>query len=177
MNQRILTYQMTTNGITTDETVMLTKDRTNSERWELMKEIITELRNFESRYATKINKIHFYYINDYQIEEFSHISIPKQIKAEIGIYMDDTLTKLYPYIIKDHMFFLDCSKQIDKYEEMILSNILLSKKGLEITNNKLSNIKFIENASKDIINNEKLKQIDFNMRWMLWSKAYLLYDF
>ena len=151
------------------------KKRTGSEYFDLMKEIITDLRNFESKYATKILTIHHYYTNDYQIEEFSYISMRNQIKCDIGLYMDDELTSFYPYVIKDHMFFLECSKSIPKYDEIILNNIIMSSKGLEITKTKLANSRFMENASYDIIRNEQIKHEDFEMRWELWTKAYLLF--
>ncbi len=90
--------------------------------------------------------------------------------------MDDSLTDLYPFIVKDHMFFLECSKPILKYDEIILNNMISAKKGIENTNNKLGNEKFMKNASEEVINNEKNKQIDFNMKWYLCTKSYLLYE-
>jgi valyl-tRNA synthetase len=82
---------------------------------------------------------------------------------------------LYPYVIGDHMFFLKCSKPIPKYDEFIMNSLIQSKRGLEMTNNKLSNPKFIEKAPSDIIELEKRKLEDFGFKWELWTKAYLLY--
>jgi hypothetical protein len=138
--------------------------------------IITELRGFESRFSTKIESIHNYWRNHFMIEKLLDDCSEKMLKAKCGLYMDDSLTSLYPYIIHNQMFFLKCSKVINNYNDFILNNIQSSKKGLEITKTKLSNPKFIEKAPEEILNIERKKEIDFGYKWELWTKAFLLYE-
>ena len=57
-----------------------------------------------------------------------------------------------------------------------MSSLIQSKKGLEMTNVKLSNPKFIEKAPLEIIELEKKKLEDFGFKWELWTKAYLMYE-
>jgi hypothetical protein len=57
-----------------------------------------------------------------------------------------------------------------------MTSLIQSKKGLDMTNGKLSNTKFIENAPDSVINLEKKKLEDFGFKWELWTKAYLLYE-
>ena len=86
---------------------MSTKNRNIIELGFLIQEIITELRNFESKFSTKILTIHNYWTNNSLIERELEFASNKFLKAECGLYMDDNeLTNLYPFIIQDHMFFL-----------------------------------------------------------------------
>jgi hypothetical protein len=179
MNERNLTYKMSINGgkTWTEETISLPRPRTGNEYWLLMREIITELRGFESRFSTKILQIRHYWKNDINIEIASEGLIPSILKAKIGTYMDDQeITSLYPYVINDHMFFIESSKPIKNYDEFILTNIIQSKKGLEMTNGKLGSSKFLEKADSEIIKIERIKKGDFEFKWELWTKAYLLYE-
>jgi len=152
------------------------KQRTPGQLWTFMTEMITELRGFESRFQTKITRLHHYWSNDYNLETASESFIPKLLKADIGIYMDDCLTDLYPYPIKDQMFFLECSKPIPNYQDFILTSLSSSKKGFEMTKGKLGNQKFLEKAPEEIILMEKQKMEDFGFRWELWTKAFLIYE-
>ena len=158
-------------------TIDLPKSRSYSEMWMFMTEIISELRGFESRFATKILKIHHYWKNDPIIEIASYGFIPPLLKSSIGTYIDDQeLTNLYPYAIKDHMFFIESSKPIENYSEFILTNLIQSKKGLDMTNGKLGSPKFLEKADPEIIKIENIKKQDFEFKWELWTKAYILYE-
>ena len=140
----------------------------------LLQEITTELRNFESKFSTKIELIYNFDSNHLIIENNLHLAT-KNLKVDILEHLENT-TGLYPYVIGDQMFFLKCSKTISKYEDFILTSLIQSGKGLEITKSKLSNIKFIENALESVIAMEKKKFQDFEFKWELWTKAYLLYD-
>ena len=149
----------------------------------LLKIIITDLRNFESKFSTKIECIHNFYTNHYIIEQNLPYLAKTMLKADTGefclddgIWRTEFMSGLYPYIISDHMFFLKCSKPISKYDEFILTSLSQAKKGIEMTFAKLNNPKFIENAPTDIIELEKKKLDDFGFKWELWTKAYFLYE-
>jgi len=148
----------------------------------LLQDITTDLRNFESKFSTKIELIYNFYTNHWVIEENLPLAT-KSLKCDISQYcLDDGIWRmeympgLYPYVIGDHMFILKCSKPIPKYDEFIMTSLIQSKKGLDMTNGKLSNTKFIENAPDSVINLEKKKLEDFGFKWELWTKAYLLYE-
>lgn len=148
----------------------------------LLQDITTELRNFESKFSTKIELIYNFYTNHFIIEHNLHLAT-RYLKVDIAdYYLDDGIWRmeympsLYPYVIGDQMFIIKCSKIIPKYEDFILTSLTQSKKGLEITKNKLSNTKFIENALESVIVMEKKKLEDFEFKWELWTKAYLLYE-
>jgi hypothetical protein len=148
----------------------------------LLQDITTDLRNFESKFSTKIELIYNFYTNHWVIEQNLSLDT-RSLKCNISeYYLDDGIWRmeympgLYPYVIGDHMFILKCSKPIPKYDEFIMTSLIQSKKGLEITNGKLSNIKFMENAPDSIILLEKKKLEDFGFKWELWTKAYLLFE-
>lgn len=151
------------------------KQRTPGQLWTYMTEMITELRGFESRFQTKIIRLHHYWSNDHNLEMASESFIPKLLKADIGLYMDDTPTQLYPYPIKDQMFFLECSKEIPNYQDFIMMSLIQSKRGHDQTMGKLGNQKFLEKAPEEIILMEKQKLEDFGFRWELWTKSFLIY--
>lgn len=153
------------------------KKRTPSQLWDLMTETITELRGFESRFRTKILTVSHFWKNDLEFEAASESFLPKLLKAELGTYVDDQgTTNMYPYAIKDHLFFIECSNPIPNYQEFILSNLESSKKGFGITKFKLDNPKFVEKAPPEIIDSERKKLEDFGYRWELWTISYLMYD-
>jgi Valyl tRNA synthetase tRNA binding arm len=149
----------------------------------LLRIITTELRNFESKFSTKIECIHNFYTNHWVIETNLPYIAKVMLKSDTGeYYIDDGIYRieqmngLYPFVISNQMFLLKCSKPIPKYDEFILTSLIGSKKGISISKGKLENSSFMEKAPQEIIDLEKKKLEDFGFKWELWTKAYLMYD-
>ena len=172
------TYSLSTDdGKTWQEITYFSNERNIIEVGNLIRDITTELRGFESRFAVKIDSVRSYFRNDPLVERELEWILPKSNKISLNIYIDDQeLTSLYPFVVQDHLFFIKCDKDIPNYEDFILANLTSAKKGHTISEGKLSSKAFVEKAPNDIIELENRKLQDFGFKWELWTKAFFLYD-
>lgn len=143
----------------------------------LTRDIVTDFRGFESRFAVKIISIRNWYKNTSIVEQHLEFLAKKLMNILTEVYIDDNEnTDYYPLIVEDHMFFLKTNKKISNYSSFILESLVSSKKGCEVSTKKLSNQAFVEKAPKEIIDLETKKLEDFGYKWKLWSEAFLRFE-
>jgi valyl-tRNA synthetase len=145
----------------------------------LAMEATNAIRGFQSRFEVKVKNVRNWCNNNWQVELLLEISLDKMIGIKTDVYFDDRisiLTASYPLVIQDHMFFIYTDTKIENYEDYILEQLKLAKKGVEVSQKKLSNTAFVDKAPIEIVNLEKKKLEDFSFKWQLWTKAFILFE-
>ena len=132
-----------------------------NEEIESLKEIIAKIRNFKSNYNLKNSlEIDLYPKTSYpnwfvnQLENTAKVNISD--KKEDGVILT--------FQSNDYSFSLSANKYIDIDKEVTRLNKKIDelKKSLEISTKRLSNDKFIQNAKKDLIDQENQNMQNIN---------------
>jgi valyl-tRNA synthetase len=132
-----------------------------NEEIESLKEIIAKIRNFKSNYNLK---------NSLEIDLYPKTSYPNWFvnqlvntaKVNIADKKEDGV--ILTFQSNDYSFSLSANKYIDIDKEVTRLNKKIDelKKSLEISTKRLSNDKFIQNAKKDLIDQENQNMQNIN---------------
>jgi hypothetical protein len=145
----------------------------------LVMEATNAIRGFQSRFDVKVLSIRNRFNNLSAVESFLGSVLDQTLDIKTDVYFDDRTwfsTRHYPIIVEDHTFLLYTNSKIEKYEDYILEQLTIAKKGYEVSEKKLSNKAFVDKAPADIVQLEQRKLEDFGFKWELWTKAFLIYE-
>lgn len=139
--------------------------------WEKMKEDISEIRSFISKYNFKNYQISQLYLSDYEYNEGMKSSIKSFFKlSEVNeILENERLIEGIPIITKNNIYFIKGnSNNIE--EDYIINKIEYYKKQFNNSKNKLNNNKL----PNHIIEEEVNKMNNFEKRWVNSTLAFLI---
>ncbi len=134
----------------------------------LLKKVISALRDARNKNQIKPKetiKLHIQTLvkNNYQpIENI----LSKQVNADLIVYTEDNVPKTIVVAVEKDKFFIESDQQLDVgiLKNELLRDLEHQKKFLESVSKKLSNEKFVQNASQEVVDLERKKMADTEAR-------------
>ena len=133
----------------------------------IVSEVVSSIRNFrkQSQVPNK-NLISLHVIDNEKKSRKMDSIIIKLGNLESIEYINHKENKSYSFMVKSNEYFIPLSGNIDLKEELqkLKKELDYTKGFLKIVNAKLSNEKFVQNAPKALVNKEKIKFKDANIK-------------
>ena len=133
----------------------------------IISEVVSSIRNFrkQSQVPNK-NLISLHVIDNEKKSRKMDSIIIKLGNLESIEYINHKENKSYSFMVKSNEYFIPLSGNIDLEEELqkLKKELDYTKGFLKIVNAKLSNEKFVQNAPKALVDKEKIKFKDANIK-------------
>ena len=133
----------------------------------IVSEVVSSIRNFrkQSQVPNK-NLISLHVIDNEKKSRKMDSIIIKLGNLESIEYINHKENKSYSFMVKSNEYFIPLSGNIDLEEELqkLKKDLEYTKGFLKIVNAKLSNEKFVQNAPKALVDKEKIKFKDANIK-------------
>ncbi len=133
----------------------------------IVSEVVSSIRNFrkQSQVPNK-NLISLHVIDNEKKSRKMDSIIIKLGNLESIEYINHKENKSYSFMVKSNEYFIPLSGNIDLEEELqkLKKELDYTKGFLKIVNAKLSNEKFVQNAPKALVDKEKIKFKDANIK-------------
>ena len=133
----------------------------------IVSEVVSSIRNFrkQSQVPNK-NLISLHVIDNEKKSRKMDSIIIKLGNLESIEYINHKENKSYSFMVKSNEYFIPLSGNIDLEEELqkLKKELEYTKGFLKIVNAKLSNEKFVQNAPKALVDKEKIKSKDANIK-------------
>ena len=133
----------------------------------IVSEVVSSIRNFrkQSQVPNK-NLISLHVIDNEKKSRKMDSIIIKLGNLESIEYINHKENKSYSFMVKSNEYFIPLSGNIDLEEELqkLKKELEYTKGFLKIVNEKLSNEKFVQNAPKALVDKEKIKSKDANIK-------------
>ena len=135
--------------------------------FKIVSEVVSSIRNFrkQSQVPNK-NLISLHVIDNEKKSRKMDSIIIKLGNLESIEYINHKENKSYSFMVKSNEYFIPLSGNIDLEEELqkLKKELEYTKGFLKIVNEKLSNEKFVQNAPKALVDKEKIKSKDANIK-------------
>ncbi|HNF30407.1 MAG TPA: valine--tRNA ligase, partial [Chitinophagaceae bacterium] len=135
---------------------------------ELLKKVITALREARAKNQIKQKDSIKLYIQTNSLESYSSIEIilQKQINAEFIKYVTNPINNTIVVAIENEKFFIETEKEINNHalKAELEKDLAYQKSFLESVIKKLANEKFVQNAKPSVIEMEQKKKADCEAR-------------
>ena len=134
----------------------------------LLKEVITGLRDIRNKQQLKPKEIIKLFIQTESPEQYATLEqiLHKQVNAESISYVEDTVTETISAVIGKDKFFLQSERVIDtgSQKQELVKELEYQKGFLLSIEKKLGNERFVSNAKPDVIELERKKKTDAEMK-------------
>jgi valyl-tRNA synthetase len=135
---------------------------------ELLKQVISALRDARNKNQVKPKdpiKLHIQTKDENNFKAIENI-LCKQVNAASVSYTNNTISNTIVVAVEKDKFFIETEKQLDAVtlQTELRKDLDHQKKFLETVTKKLSNERFVQNASPEVVSLERKKQADTEAR-------------
>ena len=149
-------------------TAIATPDAAVLQQGELLKQVITALRDARNKNQIKPKEAIKLHIQTAETANYKAIEsiLAKQINADEINYADTTVVNTIVVAVERDKFYIESEKQLDTtaLKQELLKDLAHQQGFLQSVLKKLSNERFVQNARPDVIELERKKQADAEAR-------------
>ena len=135
---------------------------------ELLKQVISALRDARNKNQLKPKDPVILHIQTTDTDNYKTIAniLRKQVNASAIHYTEGSVANTIIVAVEKDKFFLETGKQLDtgSLKNELLKDLDHQKKFLESVQKKLSNERFVQNAKPEVLELERKKRDDTNLR-------------
>ncbi|MDB5192394.1 MAG: valine--tRNA ligase, partial [Segetibacter sp.] len=135
---------------------------------ELLKQVITALRDARNKNQIKPKEIIQLYVQTANTEAYKPIEniLAKQVNTSIINYTNETVANTIVVAVEKDKFYIESEQKINAgaLRTELLKDLEHQQKFLESVSKKLSNDRFVQNAKQEVVDLEKKKQADAEAR-------------
>jgi valyl-tRNA synthetase len=143
-------------------------DRTILEEGELLKKVISALRDARNKNQVKPKETIRLNIQTGNTTAYSGIEniLSKQVNADTITFTNESISNAIVVAVEKDKFYLETEQKLDSavLKEELLKDLSHQQKFLESVAKKLSNERFVANAKPEVVELEKKKQSDAEAR-------------